>query len=83
MSRGREIHPQTKGARGMIHSIGTAAGKIWHYLQSNGQSSFSNIVKGTKLKEREANRAIGWLAREGKIHFAKDKNRELISLAEG
>jgi hypothetical protein len=64
----------------MHNVIGEAAGKIWRYLDHHGKSSFASILKGTKLKQREADRAIGWLAREGKIRFEKDKNAEIISI---
>jgi len=60
--------------------VGEDAGKIWRYLDQHGQSSFSAILKGAKLKQRAADRAIGWLTREGKLEFGRDKNAELISL---
>ena len=64
----------------MVNKIGEAAGKVWHCLHTNGQCSFNALVKGTKLKEREVDRAIGWLAREGKVHIVRDKKAELIAL---
>ena len=64
----------------MTDTIGEAAGVIWGYLDRNGNISTAALVKGTKLKQREADRAIGWLAREGKIRIEKTKKGELISL---
>ncbi|HUT52232.1 MAG TPA: winged helix-turn-helix domain-containing protein [bacterium] len=66
----------------MVNKIGDNAGKVWHYLKVNGQCSFNKLVKGAKLKDREADRAIGWLAREGKLKIVKDKNAELISISD-
>jgi hypothetical protein len=66
----------------MVNKIGENAGKIWSYLKAHGQCSFNKLCKGAKLKDREADRAIGWLAREGKVKIGKDKNAELISLSE-
>jgi Winged helix-turn-helix domain (DUF2582) len=59
---------------------GEAAGMVWDFLDKNGVSSFSAIQKSTNLKQRQADRAIGWLDREGKLEFSKDKNAEMISL---
>jgi hypothetical protein len=38
------------------------------------------LAKGTGLKQRQVDRAIGWLAREGKVSVEKAANRELVSL---
>ena len=64
----------------MHNVIGEFAGKIWHYLDHHGRSSFAQVLKGTKLKQRDADRGVGWLAREGKIRLEKDKNAEMLSL---
>jgi hypothetical protein len=64
----------------MSWEIGENAGKVWQYLNQNGRQSFNALCKATKLKPREADRALGWLAREGKVAFEKEKNAEMISL---
>jgi predicted transcriptional regulator len=69
-----------EGGRKMINSIGENAGKVWKYLDKHGEVSTASLVKGTKLSQREADRAIGWLAREGKIHIRKEAKKEIISL---
>ena len=66
----------------MVMKIGTNAGKVYEYLRGKGPVSVGNIVKGTGLKQSEADRAIGWLAREGKLRLEKDKKGELIALTE-
>jgi hypothetical protein len=64
----------------MHNEIGDAAGKVWRHLDKHGRTSFAALCKAAKLKSREADRAIGWLAREGKIKLEREKNAELISL---
>ena len=64
----------------MSESIGTAAGKIWSYLDENGPASATEITTVTKLNKREIERAIGWLACEGKLEFKTKGRNETISL---
>jgi predicted transcriptional regulator len=66
----------------MIMKIGENAGRVYEYLRGKGKVSFNHIVKGTNLKQKEADRAIGWLAREGKIRIDQGKKEELITLTE-
>ncbi len=61
-------------------TIGTAAGKIWEYLNKNGQSSVSKITKETGLNRNDVQRAIGWLAKEDKLSFETQGRTELLSL---
>ncbi len=65
----------------MTDSIGECAGVVWRYLSDHGECSFSKLLKGTGLKQREADRAVGWLAREGKVGIRKEKNAEIITLS--
>jgi len=62
------------------HGIGVAAGKIWSYLNQNGQASPSQIVRATGMPRDLVQRAIGWLARENKLEFEKGKKGESIQL---
>ena len=64
----------------MSDSIGTAAGKIWSYLDKNGPASATKITTATKLNKREVERGIGWLACEGKLDFETKGRNETISL---
>ncbi|WP_198244803.1 winged helix-turn-helix domain-containing protein [methane-oxidizing endosymbiont of Gigantopelta aegis] len=61
-------------------AIGKAAGKIWEYLDKNGEASVSKITKETGLNRNDAQRAIGWLAKEGKLNFETQGRSELLSL---
>jgi hypothetical protein len=62
--------------------IGDHAGKVWKCLQKEGPISFSKVLKATRLNQREADRAIGWLAREHKIKIDKKGPVEVFSLVE-
>lgn len=64
----------------MSESIGNTAGKIWEFLNDNGPASATKITTVTKLNKREVERAIGWLACEGKLDFETNGRTETISL---
>ncbi len=60
--------------------IGEAAGAIWTYLDKNGDASVSKVAKETGLGKTEVQRAIGWLAKEGKLAFEVNGRTETLSL---
>ncbi|WP_031435022.1 winged helix-turn-helix domain-containing protein [Methylomarinum vadi] len=60
--------------------IGDAAGKIWNYLNENGDASVSKVAKETGLNKTDVQRAIGWLAKEGKLGFEVSGRTETLSL---
>lgn len=64
----------------MSENIGNAAGKIWEYLDKNGETSVSKVTSETGLSRTEAQRAIGWLAKEGNLVFHTEGRTELLSL---
>jgi hypothetical protein len=66
----------------MILKIGENAGRVYEFLRGKDKVSLNAIVKGTGLKAQEADRAIGWLAREGKLRVAKEKAGEAFTLVE-
>jgi hypothetical protein len=66
--------------RSADHGIGVAAGKVWYYLNEKGEASPSRIVQGTGMPNDLVQRAIGWLAREDKLHIEKTKRGERIRL---
>jgi hypothetical protein len=61
-----------------IKLIGQNAGKIWQNLDSEGETSLSELIKKTKLDTNNFFMALGWLAREKKIFFYKNSNGELF-----
>ena len=60
--------------------IGTAAGVVWGFLNDNGATSLTALIKGTDLPKELALQAIGWLAREDKLVFEKTLRGRLIVL---
>jgi len=59
------------------HIIGENAGIVWRLLNNeNRKWEFKEIKEATKLDELELASAIGWLAREDKIQFELNKERE-------
>lgn len=60
--------------------IGNVAGALWKYLDKNGASSATKIAKETKLDAKDVQRAIGWLAKEGKLSITAKGRTETIAL---
>ena len=60
--------------------IGEAAGKIWHYLDENGDASVSKVTTETGLGKNEVQRAIGWLLKEDKLNIETVGRAETLSL---
>lgn len=64
----------------MKDAIGDAAGKIWHYLNENGDASVSKVTTETGLGKNEVQRAIGWLLKEDKLNIETVGRAETLSL---
>jgi hypothetical protein len=60
--------------------IGDAAGKIWHYLNENGDASVTKVTTETGLGKNEVQRAIGWLLKEDKLNIETIGRAETLSL---
>ncbi len=58
----------------LTENIGTLAGKVWHVLDNKGDMSVTALKKALGSKDAAVDWAIGWLAREGKLTFHKEKN---------
>jgi len=55
----------------MIHLIGETAGKVWEFLNEQGEANLNQIKKKVKAEPNLILQAVGWLAREGKIQIEK------------
>lgn len=64
----------------MRDAIGEAAGKIWHYLNENGEASVTKIGNDTGLGKNEVQRAIGWLLKEDKLNIEVIGRAETLTL---
>lgn len=51
----------------MITEIGIVAGEIWHYLDSHGEVSCTQLATGIERPRELALMSVGWLAREGHV----------------
>ena len=66
----------------MKEAIGEVAGKVWHELHSNGESSAAKLKTKLKSDAFSVNAAIGWLAREDKVALKKSGNTVKVALKE-
>ena len=64
----------------MRDTIGDAAGKIWHFLNENGDASVSKVTTETGLGKNEVQRGIGWLLKEDKLNIETVGRAETLSL---
>lgn len=60
--------------------IGSTAGKVWHALDAKGEMSVTALKKAVGGTDSMVDYAIGWLAREGKVFFRKEKNVVKVGL---
>ena len=65
----------------LVDQIGDTAGVVWHYLNDNGPSSLTELVKEIDAPRDVVMQALGWLAREDKLAIEEDnRGRKSISL---
>jgi hypothetical protein len=64
----------------MITEIGIAAGDIWHYLDSHGETSFSEMAKHIDKSRDLLFMSVGWLAREGHVVLVRVEGDYRITL---
>jgi hypothetical protein len=62
--------------------VGLAAGLVWHYLSANGVTTVAKLIREISEEEKIVQRAIGWLAQEGKLSFTTVNQVESIALTE-
>ena len=72
----------TKTSSSLVEQIGGAAGTIWHALHKDGSMSVAKLVETVELNRDLVMQAIGWLAREGKLHITETKRGRFLSLSE-
>ena len=65
-----------------VELIGEAAGIVWGILHDEGKMTFARLVKEADLPRDLVMQAIGWLAREGKLHVEDVKRTRYVSLAD-
>lgn len=60
--------------------VGEFAGLIWRTLEGEDRLSYKEIIKITKLKQKEFYLGLGWLLREDKINVHDSDGELLFSL---
>ena len=65
----RENNMYKLGQTNLTPKIGTDAGKVWN----KGEIDISAIARTVQITEVDAYAALGWLARENKVHCKKVK----------
>jgi hypothetical protein len=66
----------------MKEKIGEAAGRVWETLISKAEIGLTELPRVLKLKSDIAYQALGWLAREDKIHYRTKAGKVYVSLVE-
>ena len=61
-------------------TIGENAGHIWQLLNKNGEMQLAELLKISEIEEADFNRSLGWLAREGKIAFYNEDDKQMATL---
>jgi hypothetical protein len=64
----------------LSHEVGITAGKVWHALSSEGPLTMAELKKRVDGQGDLVPLAIGWLAREDKIHIKPDKRTLRVQL---
>lgn len=65
-----------------VETIGLNAGLVWNALNEADALGMKQLKKITKLKDKEAYAAIGWLAREGKVNIEEGEAELIVSLVQ-
>ena len=58
--------------RNILEKLGPNAGKVWETLDAHGSLIQAKLIETTRLNEEEFYAAVGWLARENKIHLENE-----------
>ncbi len=64
----------------MVNEIGLAAGSIWRRLNEEGEMVITKLMKKTGLPINIFYLGLGWLAREDKLNFRREKRTIYVSL---
>ncbi len=63
-----------------VERIGSTAGDIWCFLSNQGPQSITKLINALDAPRDTILQALGWLAREGKIHIDDDSRSRVVSL---
>ena len=63
-------------------NIGTHAGMVWGLLCDGRKWTYDELRDKLRLRDRDLNAALGWLAREDKIEFEHEGGSTQVYLKE-
>ncbi|MGQ9664653.1 MAG: winged helix-turn-helix domain-containing protein [bacterium] len=66
----------------MITDIGFAAGNIWKKLKDEGEMVITKLQRRTGMPINMFYMGLGWLAREDKVKFRREKRIIYVSIRE-
>lgn len=64
----------------MVTEIGIVAGEIWHFLDTHGAVTLTQLSAGIEKPKELILMSLGWLAREGHVLARFENNDYIISL---
>jgi hypothetical protein len=67
----------------LVTRIGETAGVVWCYLDKKGTVPLTKLIEDLDESRDLLMQAVGWLAREDKIHLAEASRRKTIALKRG
>jgi hypothetical protein len=70
----------TTSEKDPVLQIGNTAGLVWRALTDDGPMSMAKLIKAVGEPRDTVMQALGWLAREGKLHIEEDGRTKMISL---
>lgn len=68
------------GEKVLIPLISENARSVLRVLEKKGTSDIETLRKTTKLSEKMLCMAVGWLAREGRVRFEKNRRQVLVGI---
>lgn len=78
---GRATRGNGRGSSEVTSEVGHLAGEVWNYLNSNGGASLARVSEATGASRTEVSRAVGWLAREGKVEIHRSSRGDSFRLS--
>ncbi len=75
--------PSSASSLSSLERIGATAGDIWNYLNAHGPQSITKLINALDAPRDTVLQALGWLAREDKIHIDDDSRSRVVSLKQG
>jgi hypothetical protein len=64
----------------MKEKVGKTAGKVWQTLRDKGELEISRLPRMLNEKTVVVYQALGWLAREDKLHYRTKSGKIYVSL---